>query len=54
MMADIIMESIFGKEIFSWHKSKMVKTSDVRKKYINALKEADKGNIDTLLKFAKK
>jgi Fic-DOC domain mobile mystery protein B len=54
MMADIIMESIFGKEIFSWHKSNMVKASDVRKKYINALKEADKGNIDTLLKFAKK
>ena len=27
MMADIIMESIFGKEIFSWHQSNMVKAN---------------------------
>ena len=53
MMADIIMESIFGREIFSWHQSNMVKASETRKKYINALKEADKGNIAPLLEFAK-
>ena len=53
MMADIIMESIFGKEIFSWHKSNMVKANDVRKKYITALREADNGNIRPLIKFAR-
>lgn len=52
MMADIIMESIFGKEIFSWHKSNMVKADETRKNYIVALKEADNGNINSLIEFA--
>jgi len=53
MMADIIIESIFGKEIFSWHKSNMVKADETRKKYIEALRKADNGNINPLIKFAK-
>ena len=40
MMADIIMESIFSKEIFSWHQSNMVKADETRKAYIYALREA--------------
>ena len=52
MMADIIMESIFGKEIFSWHKSNMVKADQTRKNYIVALREADNGNINPLIEFA--
>lgn len=52
MMADIIIESIFGKDIFSWHKSNMVKADEKRKEYITALREADNGNIQPLLKFA--
>jgi len=53
MMADIIMESIFGKEIFYWHKSNMVKADDTRKEYIAALRKADNGNINPLIEFAK-
>ncbi len=53
MMADIIMESIFGKEIFSWHQSNMVKANETRKMYINALREADNGNVTPLIEFAK-
>ena len=52
MMADIIIESIFGKEIFSWRKSNMVRADETRKEYIQALKEADNGNIKPLIKFA--
>ncbi|MDG1040748.1 MAG: mobile mystery protein B [Polaribacter sp.] len=52
MMADIIIESIFEKEIFSWHKSNMVRVDETRKEYIKALKEADNGNIEPLIKFA--
>ena len=52
MMADIIIESIFGKEIFNWHKSNMVKADETRKVYIKALREADNGNINPLIKFA--
>ena len=53
MMADIIMESIFGKKIFSWHKSNMVKANDTRKVYIAALRKADNGDINPLIQFAK-
>ncbi len=53
LMADIIMESIFAQEIFSWHKSNMVKADETRKKYISALKTADNGDIMPLLSFAK-
>jgi Fic-DOC domain mobile mystery protein B len=53
MMADIIIEFIFDKDIFSWHKSKMVKPDETRKMYITALKEADHGNIKSLIEFAK-
>jgi Fic-DOC domain mobile mystery protein B len=53
MMADIIMESIFGNEIFSWCQSNMVKANEIRKEYINALKEADNGNVKPLIEFAK-
>lgn len=53
MMADIIMESIFKKEIFTWHQSNMVRADETRKEYINSLKEADNGNINPLIEFAK-
>jgi Fic-DOC domain mobile mystery protein B len=53
LMADIIIESIFGKKIFSWHSSNMVKADETRKNYIVALREADKGNIKLLIEFAK-
>ncbi|MEM6892423.1 MAG: mobile mystery protein B [Bacteroidota bacterium] len=52
MMADIIMESIFGQEIFTWHQSNMVNADEIRKAYINSLKEADNGNINPLIAFA--
>ena len=53
MMADIIMESIFDKDVFSWHQSNMVKADETRKSYITALRQADKGNIKPLIEFAK-
>lgn len=53
MMADIIMESIFGNEIFSWNQSNMVKANETRNQYIKALREADNGNFKQLIEFAK-
>ncbi len=53
MMADIIMESIFDEDLFTWHQSNMVKANETRKEYINALREADNGNVKPLIKFAK-
>lgn len=53
LMADIIVEEIFGKPVFSWHQSNMVKSDETRGKYIKCLKEADKGNIAPLIEFAR-
>jgi len=53
LMADIIIESIFNNEIFSWHQSDMSKADEYRREYINALRSADKGNIEPLIKFAR-
>ena len=53
MMADIIIEYIFGKEIFTWQTSNMVTADKTRKNYIIALREADNGNINPLIDFAR-
>ena len=52
ILADIVMESIFGLEIFTWNQSNMVEADDTRKKYIVALRKADQGDITDLIKFA--
>ena len=53
LMADIIIEKLFGMPVFNWHSSNMINADDTRKKYINCLKEADNGNIESLIEFAK-
>ncbi|OBX23502.1 MULTISPECIES: mobile mystery protein B [Bizionia] len=53
MMADIIMEPIFGNVIFSWNQSNTVKASETRNKYLKSLREADNGNFTSLIEFAK-
>jgi len=54
IMADLIIESIFKELIFSWNHSNMVKADETRKKYIEAIREGDKGNILPLIDFARK
>ena len=54
LMADILMETIFKKDIFTWHQSNLIQANAIRKEYILALQQADKGNIKPLLEFAKK
>ena len=53
LMADIIIESIFDEEVFSWNKSNMVRADETRSKYITALRDADHGMISALIKFAR-
>lgn len=53
LMADIIIESVFAKGIFSWHHSNMVKPDEIRKLYMAAIHEADSGNIRPLIEFAR-
>lgn len=54
LMADIIIESIFQQDVFSWNHSNMARPDEIRKKYIAAIHKADKGNIKPLIEFARK
>jgi Fic-DOC domain mobile mystery protein B len=53
IMADIIIESIFGMKAFSWNQSNMGNGDETRKRYINAIRAGDIGNIKPLLEFAR-
>ena len=53
IMADIIIESVFGKDIFTWNHSNMVQADETRAEYIRSIREADKGNIVPLIHFAR-
>lgn len=53
LMADILIEKVFKKEAFTWCRSKMVKPEEIRKGYILAIKQADQGDLNPLLRFAR-
>ncbi|MEO5777362.1 MAG: mobile mystery protein B [Flavobacterium sp.] len=53
IMADIIIESVFAHLVFSWNHSNMVKADEIRKAYISAIREGDKGDIKPLMTFAR-
>lgn len=53
LMADIIMESIFNEDIFSWNQSSLVKADETRKSYIKSLRKADCGDVNDLIVFAR-
>ena len=50
LMADLLMRKL-GQTELNWGSENLAKISDIRKKYISALQEADRGNYDSLLKF---
>ncbi len=54
LMADIIIESIFGMKVFTWNNSTLVKPDKARKEYIDSIIQADNGSIEPLLEFARK
>jgi len=53
MIADIIIEKIFQQPVFSWGSKKLSNENDSREKYLKALRKADKGDFELLLKFAR-
>ena len=53
LMGDIIIEKIFGKEIFSWGAANLSKSGDTRVAYLQAVKAADAGDYAPLLEFAR-
>ena len=53
LIADILMEKVFHRPIFSWGGISLNSIDDGRSVYIKALREADEGNYKSLLEFAK-
>lgn len=53
LMADVIIEKVLGGQIFSWGNENLVKMSINRKQYIDSIIEADNGNIQPLILFAR-
>jgi Fic-DOC domain mobile mystery protein B len=53
LVADIVIEKVFKKPLFSWGKKNLSKQSETRKKKITAIIEADNENYKPLLKFAR-
>lgn len=53
LMADIIIEKIFGLPVFTWGAANLVKGGDQRKEYLKALKAADNGDMKPLVQFAR-
>lgn len=53
LCADILISHVFRKKVFSWGGSGLTDAGILRRKYIDAIYQADKGNIMPLLDFAR-
>ena len=53
LIADVIINQIFGKPFFKWGSSDLNETGEARSNYIAAIKAADAGNVKSLIEFAK-
>lgn len=53
LIADLIIEKVFNQPVFTWGNTNLTEANEIRKDYINALKQADEGNITPLVKFAR-
>ncbi len=53
LMADIIIEKIFGKPVFTWGSQSLIHRGTLRASYLAALREADCGNMESLVLFAR-
>ncbi len=54
LMGDLIIEKIYNKPVFTWGAgADLAKAGRTRNEYLAAIKAADDGNIDPLLKFSR-
>ena len=53
LMADIIVEKVFKQHVFSWGAANLVKGGEARAAYLAAIKQADNGSIEPLIRFAR-
>jgi len=53
LMADIIIDKIYNKEMFTWGAQNLIKQSKTRNYYLTAVRKADQNNYSLLLDFAR-
>jgi Fic-DOC domain mobile mystery protein B len=53
MIADMIIEKIYQLPVFSWGGTNLSDEKDIRAQYLKAIRKADQGEFDSLLKFAR-
>jgi Fic-DOC domain mobile mystery protein B len=53
LCADILIANGFNRPVFTWGSSDLSKKGDSRKRYLNAIYQADQGNYKPLIKFAR-
>ncbi|MFT3676405.1 MAG: mobile mystery protein B [Chitinophagaceae bacterium] len=53
LMADIIVSKLYTQPVFSWGAVGLTRKGEARRTYLTALKAADAGDIQPLLKFAR-
>jgi len=53
LMADIMIEHIFKRPLFSWGAANLIKKGEAREAYLSALKKADRGDYSSLIRFAR-
>jgi Fic-DOC domain mobile mystery protein B len=53
LVADIIIEKIFGRQVFSWGAANLSSEGEARSAYLKAIKAADRGDFNLLIAFAR-
>ena len=53
LMADIIISKIYRLPLFSWGEGDLTRQGGVRYAYLEAVRAADNGSVEQLLKFAR-
>lgn len=53
LLADIVIEKIFKLPVYTWGAGNLLKQGEQRAAYLEAIKAADNGDIQPLIKFAK-
>jgi Fic-DOC domain mobile mystery protein B len=53
LMADAIITKVYKMPLFSWGAQNLIQQGDTRANYLKAIREADKGNFELLITFAR-
>ncbi len=53
LMADVIINKVYKMPLFSWGTDDLIQQGKARSNYLNAVREADNGKFEQLLRFAR-